>query len=196
MIKTGKGFGTLALAVVTLALGACAPTVSPEGYVTESGFQRYKRNLPTLYTGQRHVILKPPAYAAAASTPVYHYEPAVPAAPVLTGAPVVTSQTLPPPAYVAPSPMTSPDAWTQASDSVVVQETTTTTTVATTAAPERVRLIPPSQMQTREVDYGDSITIYPLDSRDAAMPYIPPAPRPPVPLVTPLSPVAPAGYNQ
>lgn len=39
---------------------------------------------------------------------------------------------------------------------------------------ERIVLIPPAGV-TREVDYGRSITIYPLDNADAPMPYIPPS---------------------
>ncbi len=176
---TGKVFYGMTLAVLVMTLAGCVPRVSPEGYVYETPLQAYMRNMPTSYAGQRAVVLKPPPAA-----PVYEYSPAAP-----TAAPIVSSQPLPPPSYIPPAAPASPQAWTS-SQTVTTEQTTTS---YAPPAENRIRLTPPAAM-TREVDYGDNITIYPLDSRDAPMPYIPPAYRPPMPIVT-STPDVPAGYN-
>lgn len=163
--------------VAVLFLGACTPTVSPEGYVSETPYQRYMRNMPMSYSGQRPAVLKPPSAPAVryetSGAPSYTYS--APASPEMMDPPAVTSQTLTP-----PSPMMMQDTPPQQQ-----------------SAPPRIQLMPPpvTALQTREVDYGDSITIYPLDRADAAMPYIPPAYQPPVPLMQnrPLPRVQ--GYN-
>ncbi len=179
---TGKSFYVAAVALLALGLSGCARTVSPNGYVSETPVERYVRNLPTAYAGQRHVVLKPPP-APMSAAPAAAYAPPVLAAP----AEPVSSYTLEPPDV---APVTPPLAVTSTS--------VTTTSVTTTAAPmaePAIRLHPPAGgFATREVDYGDHVTIYPLDGRDAAMPYIPPAHRAPVPLATTASPYVP-GYN-
>lgn len=173
-------------AVVLLAVtvtSACTVT-DHNGQTRETSLGRWYHNLPQGYSGQQPVVLKPPAHYGVVALPAYQPVPPVPG----------TSVSLPPPmvAPVVSAPMPPP---VMPGSAASVTTTTTMTTqqwqapltppgdmmspvvvptpVYDVAPPAPVTLTAP--LVTREVDYGDSITIYPLDARDAAMPYIPPA---------------------
>ncbi len=177
---------TVLLVALLLPVAACQRTVSPEGYVSETPVERYMRNMPTGYGGQRPVVLKPPVMQAApAMAPTQTY--AEPVAPV-AGAPDYTAQPLPPlammpggPMPAAPAPMTPPGDWNtvQSYDGTLPPDlgpnTYAPSPVVNNLMPPQQQIAAPSAIVTREVDYGREITVYPLDRADAPMPYIPPA---------------------
>lgn len=210
------------LAVVLAAglLSACTVTTK-DGYEHETKFGQYVRTLPQGYGNTHPVVLKPPSMTQ--PMPVYRDDRALAMAPTVPE---------PMPRYAGPTFAPNPDLQPEppapelgtvyaAPMPAPLTMTTTTTTVSPVpssyaspvipAAPmapvmtqQTIQLTPPpAPTVTREVDYGDSITIYPVDSSDAAMPYIPPAPHSTAPVAlrrttskTVTTTTTPSGYNQ
>ena len=190
------------LVATLLPLAACQRTVSPEGYVSETPVEKYVRNLPKAYGGQRPVVLKPPAMQPAApvmAAPQYYSQPVV-SAPVM-GATDYTSQPLAPPV------MTPPGDWSTLpsyNGSLPAQELSPMSAqgsyapspvVSNMMMPPQQQIAAPSSLITREVNYGREITVYPLDRADAPMPYIPPATTYVQPPVKTYKKQMPAGLN-
>lgn len=182
---------TFSLLVALTFVTACQRTVSPEGYVSETPVESYVRNLPKAYSGQRHIVLKPPALQTAApvaaeTTDWPDTQESGNAGVAQFDAPAYTSQPLPPLAVTQSAQTLTPQ---ELSPAPVAPAAYAPSPVLTAVMPSRPMLAQPSAIMTREVDYGRDITIYPLDRDDAPMPYIPPAPAyeaPPVSLKKPV----------
>lgn len=165
-------------------------------------FDEYMSTMPQSYTGSNKALLKPPPANAGLLTAAEVAAPAPMAQPVthVDAVPLETVAMQPQPVATPPgdlSPMQEPvvtqvrHGTSSAIPQNWVSSSSTTTSYYESSAPvglspvytpspmpqlqvdERIVLTPPGV--TRAVDYGDSITIYPLDSADAQMPYIPPA---------------------
>lgn len=178
------------LVMALLFVTACQRTVSPEGYVSETPVEKYVRNLPTAYGGQRSVVLKPPVTQPAPAMTVQqtYIAPIEPA----HSASAYTSQPLSPPVVmveqhvpVIPAPIAPSRDWNTlpAYDGTLPGQDPTPLNKSSYAPSPALNnlmstpqyITPPSNMVTREVNYGREITVYPLDRADAPMPYIPPA---------------------
>lgn len=202
---------TVLLVALLLPVAACQRTVSPEGYVSETPVEKYVRNLPKAYGGQRPVVLKPPAMQPApamAMTQTY----AEPASPMVSAPPDYTSQPLPPLAMMPSgpmpaAPMTPPGDWNTVEtydgslpahelSPMPTQHSYAPSPVVGNLMPPQQHIAAPSAIVTREVDYGREITVYPLDRADAPMPYIPPATTYEQPPVKVYKKQSPSGLNQ